>query len=167
MEVGSTGTNLDFISVAAALSLTTWSESTMRRRIAEGTVTRRMESCANGRAMVDFASIRPHVVLPLDDTDLALIKAADDGAAWAQSDLALHFLFYQQPKAGRYWLELAAKQNFPSAMYFLGRCYTDGIGVVKNENEGLIWILRAAVLGDPVAAAQMQHVRDTVSGASR
>lgn len=138
----------------------------MRRRIADGAVMRSLEAGQNGRAMVDFASIVPHIQVPLEEGDIALIAAADAGHAEAQTDLALKFLLAKQPKGALYWLELAVKQDYAAAMFYLGRCYTDGTGVAKNENMGLIWILKAAVAGHPIACAQMQQVKEKLAEAS-
>jgi TPR repeat protein len=137
----------------------------MRRRIADGIVRRRQENCPNGRAMVEFDSILPHIAFPLDGDDLALILRADGGDPEAQTDLGLKFLFNQNPRGALYWLELAVKQDYAAAMYYFGRCHTDGVGVQRNENEGLIWILKAALLGHAIAEAQMQNARERLAGA--
>jgi len=137
----------------------------MRRRIADGVVTRRLEPGENGRSMMDLESIVPHLDLPLEDGDVAMILAADGGAAEAQTDLALKFLLHNNAKGALYWLELAVKQEYSNAMYYLGRCYIEGAGVARDENVGLIWILRAAVGGHPIASAQMQQVKERLVGA--
>lgn len=151
---------MGFISVATAMSLTRWSESTIRRRIADGSVTRQLEPGPNGRSLVGLASVHPYVQLELDELGFELVQAADAGCAEAQTDLALEFLQQDYPKGAMYWLELAVKQNYASAMYYLGRCYIDGTTVDIDENVGLIWILKAAVRGHPIAAAQMQSIRE-------
>jgi uncharacterized protein len=92
--------------------------------------------------------------LPVDDIEL--LKAADVGDAAAQTDLALLFLMHGKAKSAVYWLELAAKQNFPDAMHWLGRCYLCGVGFVKDETLALMWIAKAASLGHPVAQAQVE-----------
>jgi len=139
----------------------------MRRRIADGVVTRRLEAGENGRSMMDLESIMPHLDLPLEDGDVALIMSADAGTAEAQTDLALKFLLHNNAKGALYWLELAVKQEYANAMYYLGRCYIDGAGVARDENVGLIWLLKAAVGGHAIAGAQMQQVKEQLAGAAR
>lgn len=156
-QVGSQA--LILISVAAAMTLTEWSESTFRRRIAEGSVRRQLEPGVNGRSMVDFDSIQPHLCLALGEQDLALIAAADAGDAEAQTDLALLFLAANKPKSAIFWLESAIKKEYANAMYYLSRCYFDGNGVAQDENMGLMWLSRAAVEGSIIAREQMQAVR--------
>lgn len=156
--------NLNSISVATAISLTGWSESTMRRRIADGVVTRRLEAGENGRSMMDLESIMPHLDLPLENGDVELILAADGGVAEAQTDLALKFLLNNNAKGALYWLELSVKQDYANAMYYLGRCYIEGAGVARDENVGLIWLLKAAVGGHVIARAQMQQVKERLVG---
>lgn len=135
----------------------------MRRRVADGSVTRVLQPGVNGRSMISIDSIRSHLVLPMDGDDLDLIKSADAGDAEAQTDLAMKFLSQDYAKGAIYWFELAVKQEYASAMYYLGRCYTDGTGVPKDENVGLIWILKAAVLGHGIAKAQMERAREKLA----
>lgn len=154
---------LEFISVGAAISLTEWSESTFRRRIAEGSVKRKLEPGVNGRSMVDVDSISPHLCLPLDGDDIALVKAADAGDPEAQTDLALLFLAADKTKSALYWLELAVKKEYANAMYYLSLCHIDGKGVPQDENLGLMWLARAAVHGSVIAQEHMQAVRNKLA----
>jgi len=62
-------------------------------------------------------------------------------------------------EGARYWLELAARQDYPNAMQTLGRCYLAGDCVPKDENLGLMWIAKAAATGHAIAQAQMQALR--------
>ena len=150
---------MDFISIASAMTLTTWSESTIRRRIADGKLIRKLEACTNGRSMVDLDSIQAHIELKLGEGDLALILAADAGDDQAQTDLALLFLQAGNVKGALYWLELAIKQDNASAMYYLGICHIEGKGVVQDENLGLMWISKAAVHGHLIAQGMLQSMR--------
>lgn len=155
---------MQLISIASATTLTEWSESTFRRRIADGALKREFESGPSGRAMVSFEAIRPHVCIPLEDEEVALIKNADSGNAEAQNDLALLFLSNKKPRGAIYWLELAAKQEYPDAMHWLGRCHLDGNGVLQDENLGMMWLAKAAAGGHIVSQAQMQAMRDKFTG---
>lgn len=150
---------LEFISIATAMTLTKWSESTIRRRIADGSLTRKLEPGVNGRSMVDLDSIKAHIDLALGEDELGLVQAADAGNSEAQTDLALIFLSAKNAKGALYWLELAIKQDNAAAMYHLGVCHIEGNGVPKDENLGLMWISKAAVHGHLIAQGQMQTLR--------
>ncbi|MDO9046517.1 MAG: hypothetical protein Q7U66_02125 [Methylobacter sp.] len=150
---------MQHLSLQAAATLTEWSERTLRRRIADGTL-----KCATGnearyKTMICFDSIRHDTCIALDPDDIELIKNADDGDAKSQNDLALLFLGKNKPKSAVYWLELAAKQNLTDAMHLLGRCYLEGNGLPKDDNLAIMWIAKAASMGHPIALAQIQSIR--------
>lgn len=128
-----------------------------------GVLERTVENGGSGRIMVDFASIRPHICISLEE-DIKLIRDADAGQAEAQDDLALLFLENDKPRSAIYWLELAAKQDYAEAMHWLGRCYIDGNGVVKDENKGIMWIAKSAGAGHNISQTQMQAMRDKFTG---
>ena len=155
---------MQLISIASAITLTEWSESTFRRRIADGSLTREFEPGTGGRAMVSLNAIKPHACIPLEDEDGPLIQAADTGSAEAQNDLALLFLANSKPRAAIYWFELAAKQEYSDAMHWLGRCHMDGNGVLQDENLGMMWLAKAAAQGHAISQAQMQAMRDKFTG---
>jgi hypothetical protein len=151
---------VDFISIASAITLTEWSDSTFRRRVADGSLTRSLENGGSGRVMVDFASIRPHACIPLAQEDIALIAAADAGSNPAQSELALLFLEHGKPRSALYWLELAAKGGNADAMHWLGRCYLEGNGMLRDEDLGLMWLAKSAAEGHAISRALMQTMRE-------
>jgi hypothetical protein len=151
---------VESISIASAVTLTEWSESTFKRRIADGSLERKFETGPSGRAMVSFNAITPHICIPLENDDVLLIQAADGGNAEAQNDLALLFLTNGKPKSALYWFELAAKQDNPHAMHWLGRCHIEGNGVLRDENRGMMWLAKAASHGHAISRAQMQAMRD-------
>ena len=151
---------MQLISIASAITLTEWSESTFRRRIADGTLARHVEPGPSGRAMIELDAIKPHACIPLEEEDSSLIQDADTGKAEAQNDLALLFLANSKPRAAIYWLELAAKQDYPDAMHWLGRCHIDGNGVLLDDNLGMMWLAKAAAHGHAVSQAQMKAMLD-------
>lgn len=154
---------LNFVSIATATTLLGCSESTLRRRIADGSVIRKLEAGPNGRLMIDLDSIRPQLPANLTDDDIDLFKTADAGDAVAQTDLALYFLSKNNSKNAIYWLEAAAKQDYANAMHYLGHCYIEGKGVAKDENLGLMWLSKAAVCGHLISQEQMQAIRDKLT----
>ena len=144
------------ISLHAAITLTEWSERTFFRKFTEGSMTRNTE---NGRVMIPFDLLEPHLCLTLEPEDLPVIESADAGDADAQNEVALIFLSCDKPKGAIYWLEQAAKQNYADAMSLLSQCYMDGNGVPKDENISIMWLAKAASLGHVIAQRQMQAVR--------
>lgn len=156
---------MELISLAAAITLTEWSERTFWRRFADGSVKREMESSGNGKSMLQLDSLRPHITIPLAPEDLALVQQADRGDAAAQSDLALVFLASGRTRGAIYWLELAARQDYADAMHWLARCYLDGNGVAPDDHLGLMWLSKAAAHGHRISQAQLQVMRDRFTAA--
>jgi TPR repeat protein len=151
---------MNVISLAAATTLTEWSERTFWRRFTDGSIERMIR---NGKAVVPFDAIAAHLCLILAPDDLLLLERADAGEAGAQTDLALVFLAQRKPKGAIAWLGLAAKQDDANAMYLLGRCYIDGRGADKDENLGLMWLSKAACRGSQLAGAAMLAIRARLS----
>jgi len=149
------------ISLQAATTLTDWSERTIRRRLADGTLQCATDNDAHHKTMICFDSIKHNLCINLGPDDVELIKSADSGDAKAQNDLALLFLEHNKLKSAVYWLELAAKQNLTDAMHLLGRCYLEGNGLPKDDSLAIMWIAKAASLGHPIALAQIQSIRLT------
>jgi TPR repeat protein len=150
---------MQHLSLQAAITLTEWSERTIRRRIADGSLKCSADNEAHYKTMVCFDSIKHDICIALDADDIELIKNADAGDATAQNDLALLFLEHHKPKSAVYWLELAAKQQLADAMQLLGCCYLGGNGLAKDENLAIMWIAKAASLGHSIALAQIQSIR--------
>ncbi|MDO9270337.1 MAG: hypothetical protein Q7T96_14630 [Methylobacter sp.] len=152
---------MQHLSLQAAITLTEWSERTIRRRLADGALQCAADNKAYYKTMICFDSIKHDICIPLNPNDIELIKSADAGDAKAQNDLALLFLEQNKPKSAVYWLELAAKQQVSDAMHLLGCCYLEGSGLPKDDNLAIMWIAKAASLGHPIALAQIQSIRLT------
>ncbi|HEX8887246.1 MAG TPA: hypothetical protein VF797_22405, partial [Noviherbaspirillum sp.] len=60
---------MELISLAAAITLTEWSERTFWRRFADGSVKKEVEGGGNGKSMVHLDSIEPYIAIPLDADD--------------------------------------------------------------------------------------------------
>lgn len=149
---------MELISLAAAITLTEWSERTFWRRFADGSVKKEVEG-SNGKSMVHLDSIKPYIAMPLDADDFALLKLADRGDAAAQNDLALIFLANGKPRGAIAWLEMAARQDHADAMHWLARCYLEGNGVVRDDNLGMMWLAKAAAHGHLISENQLQLMR--------
>ena len=149
---------VELISLAAAITLTEWSERTFWRRFADGSVKKEVEG-GNGKSMVHLDSIKPYIAMPLEADDFALLRLADRGDAAAQNDLALIFLANGKPRGAIAWLELAARQDHADAMHWLARCYLEGNGVVRDDNLGMMWLSRAAAHGHLISENQLQLMR--------
>ena len=149
---------MQLLSATAALTLTDWSESTLRRRWAEGLVRRVTEEGGAGRAMVPWADLQPHVAVTLSPSDLSRLWAADAGDPDAQVDTALFLLAQGFAKGAGRWLLLATRRDHPEAAYWLARLDLAGEGGLANDATALAWLARAAELGHPIAQAQIREL---------
>ena len=145
------------ISLDAAAVVTESSKSTWRRRIADGVVTKL--DVDGKRTMLALADVAPLITIRLAEEDLKHLAAADTGSAEAQDDMGQFFLAAGKHEAAMYWLEQAARQDYPNAMQTMGRCYASGVGVPKDENLAIRWLARAAAHGHVIAQAHMQALR--------
>ena len=151
------------ISIAAAITLTGWSERTIWRRISDGTLSRVDENTVKDKAMISLDAIKSNFCVPIEPEDFDLIENADAGNAGAQTDIALIFMSNKKMASVIYWLKLAVKQDYAEAMHWLGRCYTNGNGLPKDENLGIMWIAKAAAQGHVISQGQMQAMRDRMT----
>lgn len=151
------------ISLTSVAALTGKSERTLWRWISEGNLTRADDSSFQGKTMISLESAFSHFSIRIDSEDLEIIEMADGGNAEAQTDLALLFLEQNDPESAVYWLELAAKQDYPEAMHWLGRCHVDGQGVPTNENFGIMWLAKAAAHGHVISQAQVEAMRNGIT----
>ncbi|MGR8932664.1 MAG: tetratricopeptide repeat protein [Gammaproteobacteria bacterium] len=147
------------LSLQAVITLTEWSERTVRRRLADGSLKCSEDSGPNNRILICYSSIQKDVCIPVSTDDIKLIGQADAGEPGAQTDLALLFLGRDKLKSALYWLELAAKQNYPDAMHWLGECYLNGRGVTRDYNLAVMWIAKAASGGHFIAMRQIEAMR--------
>lgn len=152
---------MQHVSLQTATTLTEWSERTIRRRLADGSLKCAADNDAHFKTMISYDSIKHDICIALEPEDIQLIKNADSGDANAQNDLALLFLQNNKLKSAIYWLELAAKQSLADAMHLLGYCYLKGYGLAKDDNLALMWIAKAASLGHSIAIEQIRSIRLT------
>jgi len=144
------------MSIAATITLTGWSERTVWRRFA-GHIVKTEHS--DGRSMIPFEVIQPHLCIPVEPEDIPVLEQADAGDPEAQNEVALLFLSNQKPEGAIYWLELASKHQHADSMNLLGTCHLEGTGVPKNENLGIAWIAKAAANGHVISQLQMDFIR--------
>ena len=152
---------MDVISLAAATTLTEWSERTFWRRFTEGSIERLSR---NGKAVVRFDAIASHLCIPMEEQDLVLLQQADAGDAGAQTDMALLFLANKKPKGALAWLNLAVKQHDAAAMYLLGRLHIDAHGSDRDDNLGMMWLSKSACHGNRFATVVMESIRRRIVG---
>ncbi|MXY39486.1 MAG: bifunctional trypsin-like peptidase domain-containing/SEL1-like repeat protein [Rhodospirillaceae bacterium] len=122
---------------------------------------------ANGHLLAQFELGRDNsFVTRIDkgtEPNVALLeRAADRGLAWAAFKLAFRYIRgigvgKDLGEAFRY-IERAAKQGFPPAMYWAGRFLGNGWGVPKTPALGDYWMSRAA--GSGYAVAETDPKRD-------
>lgn len=153
------------INLSTASTLTEWSKRTLWRRISDGTLTRSgdVDVLDDKKTKIPLEMIKSHICVPMQEEDFELVQIADGGDAEAQTDLAVLFLTHRKPESALYWLELAAKQNYAGAMYLLGRCYTEGNGLEKNDSLGLMWIAKAASQGHVIAQGVLQAALNKIT----
>lgn len=151
--------NTPVISIDTASAITELSRRTWWRRISAGEVTRVTDD-DRGRAMLLWSEVTPHICVPIEPEDKQFILLADTGDAEAQDDIGQLFLVSGKYQSAFYWFQLAAQQNNPDAMQWLGHCYISGKGVAKDENLGMMWIAKASALGHVIAQGQMRKLID-------
>lgn len=154
-----------FVSLFAAESITGLSRRTLWRRVADGVLHTETAQVEPGdAARVDVDEVIALATMRLEPDDRALILEADKGVAEAQCDLALLLLAPSgggvQTQLAVKWLERAARQSYPEAMYWLGRFHVAGTEVAANERVGMDWIARAASHGHAVARAMVAYLYD-------
>ncbi len=149
---------MPLISVAAAMTLTDWSESTFRRRFADGTLTRSLEQGGSGRVMVDWDELRPLLAVVWRDVDVPTLVDADGGVGAAQREVGLMLLEADHPKGAVYWLEQATKRQDAEAAHWLSRLHLLGTGVERDDAKALHWLAQAAELGHPIASRQIREL---------
>lgn len=147
---------MDLISIAAATTVTEMSERTFWRRFSNGSITRHI---VGGRAMVSLDELSRHLRISLEGGDRGLLLRADAGDASSEANMAVLLLKNDKPKCALYWLDLAAKQYQPDAMYRLANCYMDGVGVPIDENVGIMWLAKSAATGHAISQQQMKTIR--------
>ena len=158
----SKGDLMPLISVACAMTLTEWSESTFRRRFADGTLKKTMERGGAGRAMVEWSAIRASLACPWPEAGIPLLLEADAGHAVSQREVGLELLIAGRPRGARQWLLQAAKREDSEAAYWLSRLHLVGDGAEPDVAGAMRWLGEAARLGHAIARAQIA----ALSGAS-
>ncbi|MDD4927363.1 MAG: tetratricopeptide repeat protein [Methylotenera sp.] len=143
------------LSLDTVCAITETSKSTWRRRMAKGDFTRQADD-ARGRTMLLWSEVAPHICVRLAPEDKQTLVLADAGQAEAQDDLGQLFLMSEKYPAAVYWFGLAAQQNHPDAMQWLGHCHLNGKGVAQDENLGLMWLAKAAARGHVIAQGLMK-----------
>ena len=145
------------VSLVTAAAITTVSKRTWWRRIEQGKV----KSCATKpsvQARLLLSDVLADVSISVTPNDIDRILCADAGDADAQNDVGQMFLVAGNPKAALYWFQKSANQENPQSMQCLGQCYINGEGIYKNNYLGLMWIAKAASLGDVIAKTQIDDI---------
>lgn len=80
-----------------------------------------------------------------------LTGAAEAGDVRAENELGILYEKVQDYSKALEWYQKAAAQNNPQAMGNLGRLYSLGLGVPKDESMGLAWMQKSADAGSAEA----------------
>jgi len=90
----------------------------------------------------------------------AIQRFANDGRAWAQSDLGSLYedglVLPRNFTDAVYWYRSAAEQGYPGAQTNLGIMYARGQGVATNRKTAIEWFQKAANQGDNVAQRNLE-----------
>lgn len=90
----------------------------------------------------------------------AIRKFADEGRAWAQSDIGSLYedglVLPRDFGEAVYWYRSAAEQGYPGAQTNLGLMYARGRGVSSSRRTAIQWFQRAAKQGDDVARRNLE-----------
>ncbi len=146
-----------YISIKTYANLAALSERTIRRYIATKEIHFLVDTAKN-KTLIAANELIKNAPIPISADDIMVIVDADNGDAEAQNNLAILFLEQAKPSIALYWLHLAVKQDNPDAMHLLGQCYQSGEGVIKDKNQAMTWISKAATLGHKIALKQMDHI---------
>ncbi len=95
-------------------------------------------------------------------------KAAELELGYGLETSGLHALkgmAEQRKNVEKETLEELAEQGSPSAPFWLARCYEDGIGVEKDENEAVKWYRKAGENGNYWAIMSLGRLVENNSGA--
>lgn len=145
------------VSITTAALVMGVSARTIWRRISDGSMASQTEQ---GSTTVSLAEVLAGACIKMEDEDVELIQEMDRGSAEAQCDAGLMFLMEGREQSAIQLFELAAKQRYPEAMYWLARSYVAGTGVEQSEDTGVMWLAKAAEAGHQIAKRQMIALRE-------
>ncbi|NND00849.1 MAG: hypothetical protein HKN85_11770 [Gammaproteobacteria bacterium] len=95
----------------------------------------------------------------------AIQSFADEGRAWAQSDLGSLYeeglVLPRDYSEAVYWYRTAAEQGYPGAQTNLGIMYAEGRGVTASRRTAIEWFQRAAKQGDTLARRNLEVLGKT------
>ena len=92
------------------------------------------------------------------------LKSAEQGDEEGQWALGLFYVANSRDfAAAAPWFDKAAKQNHEQAQCALGKLYLTGIGMVKNEVEGMAWLMLSAAQGNQDAAETIKTLRSELN----
>lgn len=172
--------NMDWISLDAAVAISSMSKSTLWRRVTDGFIGKAGKDERN-RAMLILSDVLPLVgaTASMNKEDISVLLAADAGEPEAQADMGAMFYVAGNTKAALYWLYEAAAQNNADAMHWLAIAHAahtpgtvqteqpvssaeEGDCIKSSEREdnlAVMWLAKAAALGHPLAKQQMAQLK--------
>lgn len=143
------------ISLRTAVAITGLTKRTLWRHIHNGSLAATSASEPGEKTLVRLEDVLPMSFLAVTPEDWDSLAAADRGDAVAQCELAIRLLDAGRAAAAIPWFTLSARQFYPDAMCFLGRCYLSGEGVARDLDAGVMWLSQAAAKGHPLAQGLM------------
>ena len=145
------------VSLVTATAITTISRRTWWRRIEQGSISRcTAEPGVQTRLLL--SDVQPDISIPVTLEDIDCILRADAGDADAQNGVGQLFLIAGKSEAALHWFKQSANQANADSMQWLGQGYSKGEGIAQNDYLGLMWIAKAASLGNVIAKKQIDEI---------
>ncbi len=151
------------VSLDTAARLIGQTKRHIRRRIAEGSLTKVSSSDLFGRTHISLDAIRVNIGYPLTNEDISNIVKADAGDALAQEEVAIFFLEAGNQERALAWLQISAKNGCADAMLMLGENYLAGQTEIGTVEAGLYWLERAAMTGMLLAKQTLEGLKDQLT----
>lgn len=129
------------------------SKRTVWRRVSDGQLGQVLNGAPGECTRVGLVQVLAMAEVTLDESERALVVAADRGAATAQCEFGLWLRGRGQLNEAFRWFQAAARQGEADAMQWLGRALLTGEGVRADRAEGMRWLRRAEQAGHVSAPA--------------
>lgn len=148
-----------FLATMVGLYLSGWDVGGRRLTIWVLAITTGIALLATNLLWPDLRRRVERLLLQKQDWDASqlLLRMADRGDPWAQTNLAaLYFTdrgVDRNPQEALRLLEAASSKGFAPAWTALGLAYRDGTGVATDQAKALDYLRRAATKGDSAARA--------------
>lgn len=96
-----------------------------------------------------------------------LLKAAEQG--FRDASFLVGYIHYDNHEYNKafYWFSDAAEQDSKQGLFYLGRCYESGLGVLASDEAAFACYKKSAELGFPLAKSQLAYCYLTGTGTEK